>query len=664
MWLSRCLLRKYRLNSALRLVALVYLSTGMLWAEAGVLVVHVKDARQRPVVGLQIGVEGDGGSDVTGDDGKARIRLAKQTKQNTKVTLQIVKSPPGKDFVLVSPWDHRTLVPSFENESDNFVEVVVVQSGDRAALENGSVLAALTAGINKSNFPKTVKKETSLDDPRAALALVAKRYGLVPDELDEAIRAWGSKTKDPYEAGLASLYEQNYSQASIELTDSLRQREKNLATDQEQAADAACFLAQSLYREGKYRQSVAIYRRCRELRADDPKVLNNLAVSLAYAGNYAEAEEILRSLREKEQAAAGTESPTMAAILESLGFVLKMEGRFGEAQSFYEESLKLRKRLLGPEHPDVASTMNGLAAVVEDRGDYAAAEQIYRHALEIQERLGPDRADAAITMSNLGRILREKEDWAGAALLYQRALTIQQNALGPNHPRVAIDLSNLADLIEAKGEYDKAEDFCRRALEIRLKMLGPGHVDVATSLDQLGSILNLKGEFADAEPQLRRAILIYEQDLGKNHPYVAKGLGDLAFSLRYQGRVVEAEELYRRELRISEESAGPEHPDTAALNNLGTLLQSQGKNAEAEEMFKRALRIIEKAWGPNTVEVATALNNIGLVQQAQGQIAAAKESYGLTLDIAQAKLGQHHPSTERIRQNLQCLIAAGNTRKQ
>ncbi len=49
--------------------------------------------------------EGNGGSSVTGDDGKARISLAKQTKEKSWVSLQILKSPPGKDFVMVSPWD-------------------------------------------------------------------------------------------------------------------------------------------------------------------------------------------------------------------------------------------------------------------------------------------------------------------------------------------------------------------------------------------------------------------------------------------------------------------------------------------------------------------------------------------------------------------------------
>ena len=111
------------------------LSAGILWMEAGILVVNVQDVRKHPVSGVQIGVEGDGGSAVTDDHGKARIRLAPQNKEKDWVSLQIVKSPLGKDLVMVSPWDSRTPIPSFENESENFVRIVVVDSRSCGAQE-------------------------------------------------------------------------------------------------------------------------------------------------------------------------------------------------------------------------------------------------------------------------------------------------------------------------------------------------------------------------------------------------------------------------------------------------------------------------------------------------------------------------------------------------
>lgn len=65
-------------------------------------------------------------------------------------------------------------MPSFENESENFVEVVLVQRGDRAALERGTVLKAAVQQINRA----------AQENPKANLEAVATQYGLSPDDLD------------------------------------------------------------------------------------------------------------------------------------------------------------------------------------------------------------------------------------------------------------------------------------------------------------------------------------------------------------------------------------------------------------------------------------------------------------------------------------------------
>ena len=236
-------MRSHRqLDFALLLSTLLCLTSSPVSAEAGILVVHVKDVQRRPIKGVQIGVEGDGGSSTTGDDGKARIPLAKQSKQKSWVSLQILRSPQGKDFMIVSPWDYKTLVPPFENESENFVEVVVVQRGDRAALESGTALAAAAAQIVKANAPKTLDNRDPTEDPKANLAAVARQYGLAPDELDRAIRAWGANATDPYEAGLAALYERNYPKASRQFVASLQLCKRKKTSGGSRGSRRCCLL--------------------------------------------------------------------------------------------------------------------------------------------------------------------------------------------------------------------------------------------------------------------------------------------------------------------------------------------------------------------------------------------------------------------------------------
>jgi hypothetical protein len=176
-------------------------------AEQGILVVHVKDAQGGPVVGLEIGPEGDGSTAITLKGGIARISLARQTKAGSWVSLQVVTSPKGRDLVMISPWDGRALVPPFENESDNFVGVVVTERGDRAVLESGTVLRTLletiVAKAKKSDQQDRQHPiERALDD-------VANKVGLPPPDVDKAIRAWGAHTEDSHVKSLLLDYRGN-----------------------------------------------------------------------------------------------------------------------------------------------------------------------------------------------------------------------------------------------------------------------------------------------------------------------------------------------------------------------------------------------------------------------------------------------------------------------
>jgi hypothetical protein len=123
--------------------------------EQGVLVVSVRTAADTPLSGVRIGTVGDGSTVSTDDTGRGRIRLSPETGPGASDTLQVVPPP---DLVLISPWGGRTPVPPFENESDNYIQVILVRRGDRRALENAAVLAAVIA--------QSVSRKPSARSPR------------------------------------------------------------------------------------------------------------------------------------------------------------------------------------------------------------------------------------------------------------------------------------------------------------------------------------------------------------------------------------------------------------------------------------------------------------------------------------------------------------------
>src|SRR5262249_25816200 len=123
------------------------------WSETGKMWVAVQDAYEKPIAEVEIGIKGIGGSKLTGSDGKGQLALAKDTLENDWMVFQIVHSPPGKDLVIISPWDARAQVPSFKEKAENFVLLVLVERGDRAALTNPNVTRGLAERINEANAP-------------------------------------------------------------------------------------------------------------------------------------------------------------------------------------------------------------------------------------------------------------------------------------------------------------------------------------------------------------------------------------------------------------------------------------------------------------------------------------------------------------------------------
>src|SRR5437867_2333486 len=147
-----------------------------LYAETGKMIVQVLDTDGRPVAGLEIGIQGIGGSQVTDSKGTAQLSLGRDTVAGDYATLQVFHSPPGTDFVLLSPWDGRVQVPSFKEKAENFVKVIVIQRGNLALLRRPNVTRKVVEELNAANGPRSANQRPQSADTRATLNAIAKRY--------------------------------------------------------------------------------------------------------------------------------------------------------------------------------------------------------------------------------------------------------------------------------------------------------------------------------------------------------------------------------------------------------------------------------------------------------------------------------------------------------
>jgi tetratricopeptide (TPR) repeat protein len=65
--------------------------------------------------------------------------------------------------------------------------------------------------------------------------------------------------------------------------------------------------------------------------------------------------------------------------------------------------------------------------------------------------------------------------------------------------------------------------------------------------------------------------------------------------------------------------------------------------------------LLGRATHLTNTDVATSLNNLAYLYDSQGRYQEAEPLYQQALDIAQKVLGENHPNTITIRQNLEAL---------
>jgi len=370
------------LISSFSLVCLATLAAGAAQAETGILWVKVLNLKNTPVRKISVGTEGPGSSALTDDRGLARIRLATQTRAGTWVTLEVSSG----NYAFVSPWNRKVLVPPFENESENFVTVYVTARGDREALESGRFAVALAAKFNATLTPKLKDERTTEEERKAALAAVARSFGLTPEEVDRAIREWGKKAVDPYDKGEIALYQRNYSEATEQLSKSYEMRRSAYEKALAEMVEVTVSLGQCLYEQGRYREAVGKYREANALRNDDANIINYLGVALFQAGHYIEAEpQLSRALAIREKS-LGADHPDTAMSFNNLASLYKSQGKYAEAEPLYKRILAIAEKTFGAGHPIVATVLENYAGLLRKMNREAAAANLESRSNEIRAK--------------------------------------------------------------------------------------------------------------------------------------------------------------------------------------------------------------------------------------------------------------------------------------
>jgi tetratricopeptide (TPR) repeat protein len=409
-------------------------------------------------------------------------------------------------------------VPSFENSTQNVAEVVLAHRGDRELLASGVALQSLLQQVNNANKTPSANERSSQAQRDAVLKGIASQYGLQPGELDMAFRDWGARSRDPFDKGLAALYVEDYPAATAALTESLRVREAKADAALSDVADTSTFLGQSLYEQGRYRESVTAYDRAVQIRADDGNLLNNLGLSVSQTAAYERAESLFRRALVLNERAYGTDDARIVSTLNNLANVLLAQNRFSDAAPLIERGLTIRRAQLLPTDPRLANSLSNAGAMRLLQRKCAEAEPLLREAESIFRRNPvprdiPQRAVSPLSNSSVVVTPRPPP-----RPMEQRVLVIAAPGVSSGQPGLASVLMNLAGVRVCQSDLPGAESFLRQAVGIQQAVFGPSHPETANGHSLLGDILLQEGKTTEAIQHFKEALAVRERLLGTDHP--------------------------------------------------------------------------------------------------------------------------------------------------
>jgi tetratricopeptide (TPR) repeat protein len=322
--------------------------------------------------------------------------------------------------------------------------------------------------------------------------------------------------------------------------------------------------AQAEYYAGHWSDAVRSYQQALALRPEDPALMNEAAVVIAYAGDYPEAERLFRRALHLYSKSAGgsTREDALATVRNNLAYLYYDWGRSGEAEALYEQVRAVRERR-DPDGLPLAETYRNLGLLYRDLGRQQEAEAFLNKEKEILERSSlPEekkKVELARNLANLALVYRSQKRYTEAEKLYLQALP----GLSVGGDSIAWAHNGLGIACLETGRYAKAEEYFNRAeAEFKEAVGTEDHPYVAWVLTNKAHLLYRQQRYEEAESLLRRVITIWTAKLGPTHPDVIQSLRNYATLLRKMHRDEDAEkqEGLARSLAARSEKSGKRRP--------------------------------------------------------------------------------------------------------
>ena len=330
----------------------------------------------------------------------------------------------------------------------------------------------------------------------------------------------------------------------------------------------------------------------------EPRVRAELLTAMGQAytglGLYQSAEDLLAQAQNDVRSASVSDE-TRIRTLVAAGATFQYAGEYAEAEKVLRPAVDLARKSVKPSDPLFSAALTGLADVLMKVDKSTEAEQLCLEAIAADRKRGPEYAGVlAKSLQSLGTAYFYGDNLSGAESAMREALKIREETLGIHSGITAVALGDLGVLLYQAGRYDEALKIYRRALPIYREVFPVEHREVATVLNNLGRAALMTGQLDEAEPMLRQSLAMSEKIEGATHDDLVSPLNSLAMIDGYRGRMDGALAEIRRADSIARMPDHGELLDQVLLNEADFELKT-GNRDKAAALLHEAKDLLEKA---------------------------------------------------------------------
>jgi tetratricopeptide (TPR) repeat protein len=304
----------------------------------------------------------------------------------------------------------------------------------------------------------------------------------------------------------------------------------------------------------------------------------NLARSLFKQGRYDESVTIYNEILRQQALFLSTNDLDVLNTRELLAQVYRNQGQHDKAIELYDMVLAAYRAEGLATHLEALHCMVNLANTYRAQARYDLATTLYEKAsLEVAAKLHADHPTALSTKMFMAINLRELQRYEDGEEAFRDVIERSARVLGLQHPDTLKATMNYAILCDRWGKVREAEELYRTTLEGREKKLGVDNPYTLRTVERLVSLLWNSGRPEEALEISARTLSAQKR---KSHP--DQLLSGLTLEDVKNSKYRPVEILFERAVARDMEALDEAHRDRIeSQKSLATVYRSQGRDAEA-----------------------------------------------------------------------------------